>query len=60
MLGVGESDLRVAGHFELSDSIMGWRLADVVGRSRRAIAWMVGLEERDVRVVRIWEPCDMV
>ena len=56
MLGVGEIDLRLAGHFELSDSIRGWRLDEDVGRSRRARAWIVGWEERDVRVVRMWEP----
>ena len=56
MLGVGDSDLRLEGHFELSISMRGRRLAEDVGRSRRAIAWMVGLVERDVRVVRILEP----
>lgn len=60
MLGVGESDLRLEGHIELSDSMRGWRLAEDVERSRRAIAWMVGWEERDVRVVRMWEPYDIV
>lgn len=56
MLGVGDSDWRLAGHFEVSDSMMGCRLAEDVGISRRAIAWMVGLAERDVREARIWEP----
>ena len=56
MFGVGERDWSFEGHSELSDSMRGWRLAEDVGRSRRAIAWMVGFEERDVRAVRIWEP----
>ena len=60
MLGAGDSDLRLANHLELSGSIMGWRLGDDVGRSRRVIAWMVGFVERDVRVERIWEPYDNV
>ena len=42
MLGAGESDLRLAGYLELLGSMMGWRLGGDVGRSRRAIAWMVG------------------
>ena len=56
MLGAGDSDLRLEGHLELSGSTRVWRLAEVAGSSRRAKAWMVGLEERDVRVLRIWEP----
>lgn len=56
MLGVGDSDWRPEGHFELSGSMRGWRLAADVGRSRRAMAWMVGWAERDVRAVRMWEP----
>ena len=40
MLGLGDSDLRAEGHFELSASTTGWRLGvdDDDGRSRRAIA----------------------
>lgn len=60
MLGTGARDLRLAGHFELSESMRGWRLADDIGSSRRAKARMVGLEEMDVRVVRIWDPYDIV
>lgn len=60
MFGAGESDLRLAGHLELSGSMMGWRLREDVGRPRRAIAWMVGFVEREVRVERIWEPYDNV
>lgn len=61
ILGVGERDRSFAGHFELSDSIIGRRFAeDVVGRSRRAIAWTMGWEARDVRVVRMWEPYGIV
>lgn len=57
MSGGGDMDLKVEAHCELSDSMIGRRLAEDVGRSRRAIAWTVGLEERDVRIVRMWEPC---
>ena len=56
MLGVGDMDLKLEGHFDVSDSTREWTLAEDIGRSRRAIAWIVGLTERDVRVVRIWEP----
>ena len=59
MSGVGEMDLKLEAHFELSGSMIGRRLTEDVGRSRRAIAWTVGLEERDVRVVRMWEPYDV-
>ena len=59
MLGVGEMDPKVEGHFDVSDSTRGWTLAEDTGRSRRAIAWMVGLTDRDVRVVRIWEPYEI-
>ena len=60
MLGVGDSDWRPEGHFELSGSMRGWRLAADVGMSRRAMAWMVGWAERDMRAVRMWEPYDGV
>lgn len=60
VLGVGESDLKLEGHFELSDSMREWMLGGDAGMSRRAIAWTVGWEERDERVVRIWEPYGMV
>ena len=56
MSGAGDSDLRLAGHLELSGSMMVWRLGEDVWRSRRAIAWTVELVERDMRVERIWEP----
>lgn len=59
MSGVGERDLKLEAHFELSASMRGRRLGEDVGRSRRAIAWTVGLEEREVRVVRMWEPYDL-
>lgn len=60
MLGVGERDWSLEGHFELSESMIGRRLAEEVGRSRRAIAWTVGCDERDVRVARMLEPYDLV
>ena len=60
MLGVGERDWSLEGHLELSESMIGCRLTEDAGRSRRAIAWTVGWEERDVRVARMWEPCDIV
>ena len=61
MLGGGERNWKVEGHLEVSGSMRGWRFVDGddVEMSRRAMAWTVGLEERDVRVVRIWEPYDV-
>ena len=53
MLGVGERDWSLGGHLELSESMRGRRLAEEIGSSRRAMAWTVGRDERDARVVRM-------
>ena len=59
-LGEGVRDLRIEGHDELEGSICGIKVEEVVGRGLRARAWMVGGAGREVRVVRMWEPCGWI
>lgn len=57
-VGGGERDFSAVGHLELSVSMSGWSLGDVVGRDLRARAWMVGWDSRVVRVFRMLDPCE--
>ena len=56
-LGEGVRDLRMEGHDELEGSMCVIRVGEVEGRGLRAKAWMGGGVGREVRVVRMWDPC---
>ena len=54
--GLGERDCTLFGHAEESDSMTAIRFDEVAGRLFRAIAWTVGRDESDSKLVRMCDP----
>ncbi len=57
--GGGERAFTDSDHRELSVSIIGRRFVELAERFLRAIAWMTGCDVREVKVVRMCDPCDV-
>ncbi len=56
MSGLGESECRLLGQEEESESMMCFKFGQVVGRLFRAIACTVGCEETDSNWMRMCDP----
>jgi hypothetical protein len=57
MLGGGEMVESCEGHCSLSLETRGWSLGSLLGGWRRAMAWMLEMVGREMRVERMCEPC---
>ena len=56
MDGGGAMEVSLVGHSALSAETMGWSFGEVVVGSRRAREWILEMEGRATRVLRMWEP----